>query len=122
MDTKLAHPLAYRLHVAGIAEREATHATSDFCLGPRIPQGGEPRGERAGLADFDHLSTIDDKRPGVNHGRHGAVQCLRIFPTNSAVRAARGASKMAVGVPCSMTAPASMKTTLVETSRTKPIS
>ena len=55
MDTKLADAFTNRLYVAGIAEREAAHPTSDFCLGPGIPQTGEPFGESPGLADFDHL-------------------------------------------------------------------
>jgi len=55
MDTKLADAFANRLYVAGITEREAAHPTSDFRLGPSIPEAGEPRREGARLAKSGHL-------------------------------------------------------------------
>src|ERR1700722_11836977 len=41
VDTKFADALADRFYVARIAERQATHPTGDFRLGPSVPQTGD---------------------------------------------------------------------------------
>ena len=54
MDTKLADAITNWLYVAGIAERETAHPTSDLRFGSSMSQAREPLGKSPRLADFDH--------------------------------------------------------------------
>jgi hypothetical protein len=61
MDAKLADARVQQLDVAGVAKRQAAHPAGDLRLGPRVAHAGEPVGERGGLTDFDHVSTMGDR-------------------------------------------------------------
>jgi hypothetical protein len=55
MNSKFAHAVADRPHVAGIAKCQATDPPCDFGFRPGIPETREPHGKRPGLTNFDHM-------------------------------------------------------------------